>query len=383
MQTKISKTQARRILIESSGLSSPITSKVSSLKQGPRAVTEIIEQIGYLQIDTINVIERCHHHILYNRLYGYKKAYLHKAQSESKSIFEYWTHALSFIPYSKYHYYIPQMQQTKKHPGYWLGSVETKDLSKVRRLLKDGPINIREIKDDQLKEKLHEWDSQKPSKRALQFGFYNGEFVISKREGMLKYYDLAKRHFDWKFKPRAATRNQVVDYLVDRALTSQGIVSLDSICHLQNKYKIEVLKRLQMLEKSRKLLSLNVEGINKINYWCKPELLSSPPKNTQNLHILSPFDPLVIQRKRLVNFFDFEYIFEAYVPPNKRRYGYFSLPVLVGDKFVSLLDLKADRSSKNLIINNWHWLNKSKSKELKKLIENELHNFEKFQFEGL
>src|SRR5207245_6779802 len=103
------------------------------------------------------------------------------------------------------------------------------------------------------------------------------------------------------------------------------------------------------------------------------------------VHILSPFDPLIIQRKRTHLFFDYEHRFEAYVPKDKRLFGYFALPVLVGDEIVAAIDLKTDRQNRKLLMQKWNWVGQGKTakgetrKDLKRRIEEELHPFERFQ----
>ena len=97
------------------------------------------------------------------------------------------------------------------------------------------------------------------------------------------------------------------------------------------------------------------------------------------VHILSPFDPLVLQRKRLQLFFDYEHRFEAYVPKEKRLFGYFALPVLVGDEIVAAIDLKTDREQGKLLVQQWTWVGKGRRRSHKKRIEEALHRFERFQ----
>lgn len=345
------------------------------------SVAKAVTHLGYVQIDTINVIERCHHHILFNRIPHYKRSYLEKTQAHDKSVFEYWTHALSYVPTQDFKYFTRRMKNVDTSPGSWFGSVSKADYAKVKRLLKQGPLSVRDIKDDVLKEKSHDWDSRKPSKKALQLGFHRGEIVIARRDGMLKVYDTLERHFGWESKPKTCGENEYFDYLVDRSLRSQGLVSLDSICHLYPSQKPKVAERLAKRKKQKELLEVSVEGAEKTTHWCRPEVLQS--KNTENelTHILSPFDPLIIQRKRLKMFFDYEHIFEAYVPKEKRKFGYFTLPVLNGNKIVALLDLKTDREAQELLIQNWVWQPKQKSASLKKKIEQELDRFEKFQLD--
>src|SRR6202012_5191328 len=114
-----------------------------------------------------------------------------------------------------------------------------------------------------------------------------------------------------------------------------------------------------------------------------PETLERPGENASPLvHILSPFDPLVIQRKRTELFFGYGHRFEAYVPKEKRLFGYFALPVLVGDDIVAAIDLKTDRKNQKLLIQKWSWIGKIPREDLRSRIEEELHRFERFQLAG-
>src|SRR5690606_36981277 len=150
----------------------------------------------------------------------------------------YWTHALSYIPSSDLKFFMADMKAHRTSPKAWFNSVTKSDLHKVITRIRDhGPLSIRDIEDDVLVEKDHAWASRKPSKRALQLGFYIGKLTVSERSGMLKTYELMKRHFQWDKPPRKASERQVADYLLDRALRSQGLVSLDSACHLNARRK--------------------------------------------------------------------------------------------------------------------------------------------------
>lgn len=373
--TKLSPTRARDIWIDAQKLN-----KKNYFGKGPEAVEKAILHLGYVQIDTISVIERCHHHILFNRIPSYKRSDLEKAQSQHKTVFEYWTHALSYVATEDYKYFIPAMKAFAARDSVWFKSVTAEDYKKVLNLLKkEGAISIRDIKDDVLVEKTHLWGSSKPSKKALQKGFHNGDFVISAREGMLKKYDLRDRHFGWKSQPKMATAREYVDYIIERGLRSQGLISVDSICYLDNKFKAQTKEVLQKKIKSGELAEVQIQEREAQTYFARPEILEQKISGSELTHILSPFDPLIIQRKRLEAFFDYKHIFEAYVPPAKRKYGYFTLPVLSGNSIVALLDLKTQREQKKLQIQSWHWLQKFKSKEHKALIEVELDRFEKFQ----
>ncbi len=206
-------------------------------------------------------------------------------------------------------------------------------LGRVRR---NGALTIRDIDDDVLREKDHEWASQKPSKRALELAFYGGLLTISRREGMLKTYELMGRHFGWETAPKAAPESARMAYLLDRALRAQGIVSLDSICHLDAPSKAAIHTIIKSRVRRQELVPVALDGA-KHAHWVVPELLDANLGPVGDVvHILNPFDPLVIQRKRLNAFFGYDHRFEAYVPKEKRVYGYFSQPVLVGEEIVAV-----------------------------------------------
>jgi len=356
---------------------------------GPEAVAAAVEHLGYVQIDTIHVIERCHHHILYSRIPAYSRADLQQAQSVDKSVFEYWTHALSYVPAKDFAFYLPAMREHRRSGHRWYASVKPEDTRKVMRLLRrDGALTIRDIDDDVLTEKEHLWQSRKPSKRALQLAFYTGEVTISERTGMLKTYELMTRHFGWDKPPKPAKAADITAYLLDRALRSQGLVSLDSICHLDAPSKAAVRRLIEARVRRKELVPVAVEGAGKQEHWARPEALEAAATTDEGpVHILSPFDPLIIQRKRTELFFGYGHRFEAYVPKEKRVFGYFALPVLVGEDIVAAIDLKTDRQNRKLLMQKWSWVGKGAARaarrDYKRRIEEELHRFERFQLAGL
>lgn len=347
---------------------------------GAEATRAAVAHLGYVQIDTINVIERCHHHILFSRIPEYRCDDLRLAQSVDRSIFEYWTHALSYVPTVDLRFFLRAMRQDWRKLG-WFSSVKPSEIKKlVERIERDGPLTIRDIDDDVLVEKDHAWASRKPSKRALQLAFFEGLLTISAREGMLKTYELPARHFGWEEPLKAASESEIADYVLDRALRAQGIVSLESICHLDARRKPLVRKRIEARIRKKALVPIALEGAGKNEHWAAPDVLETVPAASPSLvHILSPFDPLIIQRKRLKHFFGYEHRFEAYVPKDKRMLGYFALPVLIGDEVVAAIDLKTDRANRKLLIQQWHWIGSGESGARKAAIDEELQRFERFQ----
>jgi len=347
---------------------------------GAQATPAAVAHLGYVQIDTINVVERCHHQILYTRIPDYRREHLAQAQSVDKSVFEYWTHALAYVPTADMRFFTRAMKTVDGGRSRSFALVTRGDLQKVLgRIRRNGPLTIRDIDDDVLVEKIHEWASRKPSKRALQLAFFRGILTVARREGMLKTYELTTRHFGWERLPKPAPESERNAYLTDRALRAQGIVSLDSICHLDAPRKVEVHKLIRTRVRRDALVPVALEGARH-EHWVTPEMLEAPLEPVGDLvHILNPFDPLVIQRRRLAAFFGYAHRFEAYLPREKRVFGYFAQPVLIGDAIVAVLDLKTDRERGKLLIRKWTWLTKDRRKDLRRHIEDALHRFERFQ----
>jgi uncharacterized protein YcaQ len=348
---------------------------------GPEATRAAVEHLGYVQIDTINVIERCHHHILYTRIPGYRREHLRQAQSVDKAVFEYWTHALSYLPIGAMRFYVGAMRRAWGRRSTWFTAVTDQDLRRVLSLIRrEGPLTIRDIDDDVLVEKDHLWASRKPSKRALQLAFYRGQVTISQRTGMLKTYELLNRHFGWQRLPKAAPERDILTYLLDRALRSQGVVSIDSVCYLDPRRKPAMRRVIETRVRHQELVPVVLEGGEKVDYWARPDTLDTALDPVDDMvHLLSPFDPLINQRKRVQFFFDYEHRFEAYVPKAKRVFGYFALPVLMGDEIVAAVDLKTDREQQKLLVQQWTWVSKDSHRARKKRIEEALHQFERFQ----
>jgi uncharacterized protein YcaQ len=372
----LSAAMARQIWLRAQRLDAP-----TPFGGGPEATRAAVEHLGYVQIDTIHVIERCHHHILWTRIPNYRREHLRQAQTIDKSVFEYWTHALSYVPTRDMRFFLPDMQRHRRSPISWFASVKKEDMRKVLGLIRNGgALSIRDIEDDILVEKDHAWASRKPSKRALQLAFYTGSLTISERSGMLKTYELTDRHFDWDQRPKPASERQILEYLLDRALRSQGLVSLESICHLDAKRKPAIRMLIEARMRRGLLVPVAVAMAGKVEHWAEPEAVEDRPAPLQEMaHILSPFDPLIIQRKKLKLFFGYEHRFEAYVPKEKRVMGYFALPVLLGDEIVAAIDLKTDREKGALLIQKWNWVGRGSAASHKARIEEALHRFERFQ----
>jgi uncharacterized protein YcaQ len=373
---QLTSAQARRIWLQAQRLD-----RTEPFGAGPQATPAAVAHLGYLQIDTIHVIERSHHHVLFTRIPTYRPAHLHQAQSVDKTVFEYWTHALSYLPTESLRFYLRHMRRNWRRHVVWVDKVSPGDLRRLlSRIRRAGATTIRDIDTDELVEKDHAWGSRKPSKRALEAAFYKGLVTVSRREGMLKTYELLNRHFGWDRLPRAAVEGETLNYLLDRALRAQGIVSVESACYLDAPRKPAMRRLLEARVRRKELIPVQLERAGASPHWVRPETLDAiPGPEEEQVHILSPFDPLIIQRKRLQLFFDYEYRFEAYVPREQRVFGYFVCPVLVGDRIVAGLDLKTDRQRQQLLVQRWNWVGRGAARDHKRQVEAALHRFAQFQ----
>jgi len=204
--------------------------------------------------------------------------------------------------------------------------------------------------------------------------------TVSQRTGMLKSYELTSRHFGWQRPPKPASEREILDYLLERALRAQGVVSVDSACYLDAPRKPAMRRLIEARLRRKELVSVELEGAGKLQHWARPEALDAAlDPARERVHILSPFDPLIHQRKRLHLFFGYEHRFEAYVPRDQRRFGYFAQPVLVGDEIAAVVDLKTDRERRKLLVQRWTWVGNRSRSSRRRRIEEALHRFERFQ----
>jgi hypothetical protein len=327
---------------------------------GKNGVRELIRQLGYVQIDTISVVERAHHHTIWSRIDSYDKSHLDLLLEQDRAIFEYWGHAASYLPMEDFRYALPRMQ---RFPD--ANSWERQFFDKyhhlmdeiLHRIRQEGALGTRDFSDTRIDKPANGWGSEKPAKLALELLFWKGELMVSRRQNFQRIYDLRERILpDW-VDTRMPTEAESYRHYILRSLSAMGIGTLSDIQqHFMKSNKPLFAVHLQNLLEAGEILKVEVKGDNEAMYLL-PETLKclELPQAKARLYLLSPFDNLVIQRPRLKRLFGFDYTLECYVPPAKRVYGYWSLPMLYKDSFVGRLDCKADRKAKRLIVNTLHW----------------------------
>ena len=343
MTERLSIDQARKLVLHSQRLP---TAKQSG--SSIDATLLAIEHLGYIQIDTISAVQRAHHHTLWNRNPRYQIDHLDQL-TDRKQIFEYWSHAAAYLPMQDFrHSLIVKQRIADGDQKHW--HVPDKRLmnSVRKRIENEGPLMAKDF--ENTAKKTSAWGSN-PTKRALHSLFMMGELMIAGRRSFHKVYDLTERVLPAGTDTTRPTLTEHARFLIIRFLRSNGLGQPAEIAYLLKNTKQLVADELHEMVASGEVLQIAVE--QEIYYALSDSLqLLNRPLARAKLKILSPFDNLVIQRKRMQVLFGFEYLIECYVPEAKRKYGYFSLPILWDGRLVARMDCNADR--KESIFNVLH-----------------------------
>jgi uncharacterized protein YcaQ len=219
------------------------------------------------------------------------------------------------------------------------------------------------------------WWDWKPAKNALEYLFHSGRLAARARKSFQKVYDLPERILPVNTDTTRPSEEEHAEHLILKSIRANGFASEKEITYLRYHSRKATKAVLESLSEDKKIIPVKIEDIDHEIYYSTPPVLKqlNNRKNDNHIHILSPFDHLVIQRKRLVALLDFDYVIECYLPASKRKFGYFCLPVLYGDKFICRIDAKADRKNNRFNVINVFWeKNTNKKPELRKLLREKL-----------
>lgn len=311
-----------------------------SFGRGTGAVLKCVRQLGYVQIDTISVVERAHHHVLWSRIPGYQPHMLDTLVKQQK-IFEYWSHAAAYLPIEDFRFALPRMNAIKRGEKHWFANKDRKLMRRIcQRINHEGPLMARDFED--ARHTHTGWWDWKPTKQALEQLFMEGELMVVGRQGFQKIYDLTERALPSSLDITEPDLHEQAAYLIDGTIKAHGFATLKSFTYLRKGKAIResVKDLLQQRVADGQLIETRLPCDTVV--FADPEL-SSKKQLSDAVAILSPFDNCVIQRERCKKIFDFDFQIECYVPAAKRQYGYFCLPLLVGDRFVGRMDCKAER----------------------------------------
>lgn len=333
-----------------------------SAAPGTRQLKAAIERMSTLQIDSVNVFARSHYMPLFSRLAAYDPALLDRLLFASKAPYvEYWAHMASFIAAADWGLFAFRMDEYRAKyaavPDGWL-QTHRDTVAWVRAELADrGPLRPAEIERDAERGPRGPWWDWDVVKRTLEHLWLCGEVAIAGRRGFERRYALAEQML-----PDAARagvpRADAIRELVRRAARAYGVATASDLAdYWRIADRKAVLAAVEDLVDEGELRPVGVEGWlsagRPARAWLHRDAVI--PRRVDAAALLTPFDPVVWFRERAERVFDFAYRIEIYTPAPRRRYGYYSLPVLIGDDLVGRVDLKADRASSTLLVQSAWW----------------------------
>jgi uncharacterized protein len=308
-----------------------------------------IRRMGVLQIDSISVVARSPYLVLWSRLGTYDPIWLDELLAEGQ-IFEYWSHAACFIPIEDYGLYRRLMLARTEKSRAWM-EAHPDALEHVLERIREGG-SVRSAEFARTDGRAGGWWEWKPEKRALEHLFAAGELMISRRENFHRVYDLRERVLEnalpaWE-DALAPDDEEVRRTFALKAVRSLGVAIARWVPDYFRTPKRGAADLLDELAGEGELLRARIEGFEDTAYVhpdnaALPETVLTGGSEPSRTTLLSPFDPVVWDRARALELFGFEYKIEVYTPAAKRRYGYYSLPILHRGALVGRLDAKAHR----------------------------------------
>ena len=348
-QLTLSNSQARKIILHAAGLSRP-----AQFGKGREAVYKLIEHLGYIQVDTNYTVERAHHHAIASRIPDYKPEWLEELQADGR-IFEFFTSDSGYQPMHEFRFSLPVKQAfaANRKP---LTRAEINLMNKVLdRVAREGPLMVKDFENDRLEASAGWWD-WRPSKVALERLFLDGRLMTTRTRDFQKVYDLPINLIPDDIDRAMPTPEEFARHTILRVLRSLGISYVKEMAWRARFVKGHIIREeIHKLVAEGTVCTVKVEGLKTGPLYMLPGYRNKKIQLSDDAFILSPFDSLNVFRHRLRDFFDFDYQIECFVPEPKRKYGYFSLPVLISDRFVARMDSKADRKEKTLIVHNLHF----------------------------
>ena len=312
------------------------------------ATLSALDHLGYIQIDTLSVIQRAHHHTLWNRNRRYKVSHLDQLVSDQR-IFEYWSHAAAYLPMRDYRYSLPRKRaMASGELRHWHERDEKLMKLVLERITAEGPLMARDF--EHTGPRTGDWQS-KPAKRALECLFMQGELMAPRRVNFHKVYDLTERVVPEGTDTTVPDPEEYARFMITRYLQANGLGQPAEIAYLRRENRPLITATVKEMLLAGELLRISAGGNSYYALPASMELLDKPLAR-RRLKILSPFDNLVIQRKRVKALFGFDYQIECYLPQGKRRFGYFSLPILWDGALVARIDCTAERNASLLHIHH-------------------------------
>lgn len=357
MSETLSAAQARRIALAAQGF----TRRRPTAAVSSRHVHRTMERLGVLQIDSVNVFARSHYMPLFSRLGAYDPALLDRVFLDRTTHYvEYLAHEATFMPVDDWALWQFRMDAFRRRwadPDSWL-SRNSRTVEWVKDELRDrGALRPVDLRDDAPRERGSWWDWD-DAKRALEHLWRTGDVAISGRRGFERRYALAEQVIPPAALEREIPAQDAIIELVRRAARSSGVATEHDLAdYYRLRDRAAVRAAVRTLTDAGELEPVQVRGWERggqpVPAWRHRDAVL--PRRVDAAALLTPFDPVVWFRERALRAFDLDYRIEIYVPAAKRRHGYYSLPVLVGDRISARIDLKADRAASTLRVQSAWW----------------------------
>lgn len=349
MVDTVSAALARRIALAAQGFGARPTTPV-----GIRQLTALVNRLELLQIDSVNVFERSHYMPAFSRLGPYDKAQLDRLTTGRQARFtEYWAHEASLLPIDVWPLFRWRMQHYRDHsartPDAWSHANQPMLDWLLAELAANGPMRASEIEHDANK-RSGPWWGWSDVKTALEILFRWGDVVTAGRRRFERVYALPEQVFSPQLLGQTISTADAHRELVRRSARAHGIGTVKDFADYFRLKSAPTLVAIRELAEAGELLPVTVPGWGPGGgagaAWLHRD--ARLPRAMDAQAVLSPFDPVVWERARALRLFDFHYRIEIYTPEPKRVFGYYSLPILLGDTVVGRVDLKNDRQARVL-----------------------------------
>lgn len=343
----ISNQKARWIWLYSNGLSNAPTGSCNSSR-----VLSLIESLGLLQLDPIQVVARAHDHILWNRATQYRPSQLETLQHKHKGVFEHFSHDACLLPITTLPYWKRQFERraTRFERSNWGKELLEKNLQidLIDRIKQCGPLASKDFKDLRLANPASGEVWSKPAhKIILDYLWLKGTLAVSHRKKFVKYYDLAANIYPDEIVQTSLSQHQQIHWLCDNALRKLGLANAGELMRFWEACELNEVKHwIETNPKRYTAVSVEVfSGGYSDSLLCSSLLpiIENPPEPTSRLRILNPFDPAIRDRNRLKRLFGFDYRIEMYTPADQRRYGYYVYPILEFDQLIGRIEVTFDK----------------------------------------
>ncbi len=322
------------------------------------ALTDLIQRIGFVQVDSINTVERAHHMILFARRPSYKPESLKPLLHTTRALFEHWTHDASILPIALFphwqHRFARDTDRLRDNWRSWFrDGYESKFDEILTRIANHGPVTSTDVGVGEPRGKGGWWDWH-PSKTALEWLWRTGALSITRRDGFQKVYDLTERVIPDCHRAAMPDINESTHWACTSALNHLGFATPTELAAYWNAVPISGARAWCKTELALgtliEIAVQNADGTLRPAY-ARPDILTeSPPEPPSRLRILSPFDPALRDRHRAERLFGFHYRIEVFVPEPKRTYGYYVFPILEGAQIIARIDMKSHRDHTTLKI---------------------------------